>query len=135
MPSILSSAAPICISCIFSVYINLMQQLSLCCELCFMSRHKCVGSQLIVCNYFQASKAALVALYETLRVEVGADIHITIATPGFIESEMTKGKHLSGKGQVKVDPSMRDVRFIPCLWLRFFINFVRVSLILCMLVI
>lgn len=60
-------------------------------------------------SIYNASKAALVALYETLRVEIGSDIHITIVTPGFIESEMTKGKHLTGKGQVKVDLDMRDV--------------------------
>ncbi|XAR50354.1 11-beta-hydroxysteroid dehydrogenase [Bertholletia excelsa] len=42
-----------------------------------------------------ASKAALITLYETLRVEFGADIGVTIVTPGLIESEMTKGKFLT----------------------------------------
>jgi len=64
--------------------------------------------------YFQASKAAVVAFYETLRVEVGSDIHIMIVTPGFIESEMTKGKHLAGDGQMLVDDNVRDLGFSPC---------------------
>lgn len=54
----------------------------------------------------------MVALYETLRVELGSDIQITIATPGFVESEMTKGKHLAPEGLMNVDVNMRDVRFI-----------------------
>ncbi|KAJ8425911.1 hypothetical protein Cgig2_015729 [Carnegiea gigantea] len=39
-------------------------------------------------SIYSASKAAMVAFYETLRVEVGSDINITIVTPGFIESKM-----------------------------------------------
>ncbi|KAJ8422178.1 hypothetical protein Cgig2_015731 [Carnegiea gigantea] len=54
-------------------------------------------------SIYNASKAALVAFYQTLRVEVGSDIHITIVTPGFIKSEMTKGKHLAGDGRMIVD--------------------------------
>ena len=77
-------------------------------------------------DYFQASKAAVVAFYETLRVEVGSDIHIMIVTPGFIESEMTKGKHLAGDGRMLVDEAVRDVRFLPCF-------FVSCMIILCIL--
>lgn len=58
----------------------------------------------------QASKAALVSLYETLRVEVGADVGVTIVTPGYIESELTKGKVLlPPEGKMGVDQDMRDV--------------------------
>ncbi|KAJ8420441.1 hypothetical protein Cgig2_026597 [Carnegiea gigantea] len=57
-------------------------------------------------SIYNASKAALVAFYETLRVEVGSDIHITIVTPGFIKSEMTKGKHLAGDGRMIVDAAV-----------------------------
>jgi NAD(P)-dependent dehydrogenase (short-subunit alcohol dehydrogenase family) len=58
----------------------------------------------------QASKAALVSLYETLRVEVGSEIGITIVTPGYIESELTKGKFLLGPdAKMGVDQDMRDV--------------------------
>ncbi|XP_028765465.1 11-beta-hydroxysteroid dehydrogenase 1B-like [Neltuma alba] len=60
-------------------------------------------------NVYSASKAALVSMYETLRVEVGSDIGITIVTPGYIESEITKGKYLMGEGRVEVDQDLRDV--------------------------
>ncbi|GAU50848.1 hypothetical protein TSUD_76160 [Trifolium subterraneum] len=59
---------------------------------------------------YNASKAALVSLYETLRVEVGSNIGITIVTPGYIESELTKGKLLLGPdAKMGVDQDMRDV--------------------------
>ncbi|MED6121635.1 hypothetical protein PIB30_032072 [Stylosanthes scabra] len=60
-------------------------------------------------HIYNASKAALVSLYETLRVEVGSEVGITIVTPGYIESELTKGKFLSAQGKVEVDEDMRDV--------------------------
>lgn len=41
--------------------------------------------------WVQASKAAQISFFETLRTEFGSDIGITIVTPGFIESEMTTG--------------------------------------------
>ena len=40
----------------------------------------------------QASKAALISLYESLRIEFGSDIGITIVTPGLVKSEMTSGE-------------------------------------------
>ncbi|KMS97690.1 hypothetical protein BVRB_5g124740 [Beta vulgaris subsp. vulgaris] len=58
---------------------------------------------------YSASKAALVIFFETLRVELGGDIGITIVTPGLIESELTKGKFLSPEGKMVVDQEMRDV--------------------------
>ncbi|XP_054804464.1 11-beta-hydroxysteroid dehydrogenase A-like [Prosopis cineraria] len=60
-------------------------------------------------NVYSASKAALISMYETLRVEVGSEIGITIVTPGYIESEITKGKYLMGDGRVEVDQDLRDV--------------------------
>lgn len=57
----------------------------------------------------QASKAALVALFDTLRVEVGQDITITIVTPGWVESEITQGKFMMAGGEMRVDQDMRDV--------------------------
>ncbi|MED6216631.1 hypothetical protein PIB30_009520 [Stylosanthes scabra] len=60
-------------------------------------------------HIYNASKAALVSLYETLRVEVGSEVGITIVTPGYIESELTKGKFLTAQGKVEVDEDMRDV--------------------------
>ena len=57
----------------------------------------------------QASKAAVLNFFETLRMELRDEVGITIATPGWIKSEMTKGKHLSKEGTVEVDQDMRDV--------------------------
>jgi hypothetical protein len=51
-----------------------------------------------------------VQFFETLRVEVGDTIGITIVIPGVIESEMTKGKFLSDDGELSVKPpDQRDV--------------------------
>ncbi|KAK7291540.1 hypothetical protein RIF29_06769 [Crotalaria pallida] len=60
-------------------------------------------------HVYCASKTALVSLFETLRVEIGSDIGITIVTPGYIESELTKGKYLTAEGKVDVDQDLRDV--------------------------
>lgn len=64
-------------------------------------------------NVYNASKAAMVSLFETLRVEVGSEVGITIVTPGYIESEITKGKFLipneGGGGKMGVDQDIRDV--------------------------
>ncbi|GLT69232.1 hypothetical protein SLA2020_414000 [Shorea laevis] len=60
-------------------------------------------------SFYNASKAAVISFYKTLRVEFGSDIGITIVTPGLIESEMTQGKFLSKEGHVVLDPEMRDV--------------------------
>ncbi|XP_058226432.1 11-beta-hydroxysteroid dehydrogenase-like 2 isoform X1 [Rhododendron vialii] len=49
-------------------------------------------------SIYSASKGALVSFYETLRVEVGSDIGITIVAPGLIDSEMTKGESTSKAG-------------------------------------
>ncbi|XP_074315125.1 11-beta-hydroxysteroid dehydrogenase A-like [Silene latifolia] len=60
-------------------------------------------------SIYNASKAAMLAFFETLRVELGSDIKITIVTPGIIESEFTKGKVLTESG-MKVDQELRDVQ-------------------------
>ncbi|KAI3671446.1 hypothetical protein L1987_87184 [Smallanthus sonchifolius] len=57
-----------------------------------------------------ASKAALAQFYETMRVEFGSDVKITIVTPGFIESELTQGKFLSHEGKMVVDHVTRDMQ-------------------------
>jgi NAD(P)-dependent dehydrogenase (short-subunit alcohol dehydrogenase family) len=61
----------------------------------------------------QASKAAMVTFFETLSIEVGPEIKITIVTPGFIESEMTQGKFLVKEGKMEVDQDLRDVSSSP----------------------
>lgn len=58
----------------------------------------------------QAANAALINFFETLRTELGNQIGITIVTPGWIESEMSKGKFLKEHGEMVVDQEMRDVR-------------------------
>lgn len=47
--------------------------------------------------------------FETLRVEFGPEIGITLVTPGFIESELTQGKFLTKGGRLEVDQDIRDV--------------------------
>ncbi|OVA17458.1 Short-chain dehydrogenase/reductase SDR [Macleaya cordata] len=64
-------------------------------------------------SFYNASKAAVINFFEALRVEFGPDIKITIATPGYIESELTQGKFLSKEGQMEVDQEMRDVQIGP----------------------
>lgn len=51
-------------------------------------------------------------MYETLRIEFGPDIQITIVTPGFIESELTQGKFLLSEGKMTVDQDLRDVSLL-----------------------
>ncbi|XP_054793639.1 LOW QUALITY PROTEIN: 11-beta-hydroxysteroid dehydrogenase-like 4A [Prosopis cineraria] len=46
-------------------------------------------------SFYNASKAAMTSFFETLRAEFGADIGVTIVTPGFIKSEMTADEFLS----------------------------------------
>lgn len=42
-------------------------------------------------TFYNAAKAAVIQYYDTLRVEVGQDIAITVVMPGFVVSEMTAG--------------------------------------------
>ncbi|KAL5174197.1 11-beta-hydroxysteroid dehydrogenase 1B [Glycine soja] len=59
-------------------------------------------------SIYNASKAAVISLYETLRIELGRDIGITIVTPGLIESEMSQGKVLFKEGKMVSDQLIRD---------------------------
>lgn len=43
----------------------------------------------------QASKAALISFYGTLRLEIGSHIGITIVMPGLIDTEMTSPSSLA----------------------------------------
>ncbi|KAF7134241.1 hypothetical protein RHSIM_Rhsim08G0192100 [Rhododendron simsii] len=61
-------------------------------------------------SIYNASKAAMFALFETLRVEFAPEIHITIVTPGFIESELTQGKYLAKDGKLTLDLDIRDAQ-------------------------
>ncbi|GER35860.1 hydroxysteroid dehydrogenase 1, partial [Striga asiatica] len=61
-------------------------------------------------SIYNASKAAISQFFETLRVEFGLDIRITLVTPGYIESEITQGKFYTKVGKLQVDQDMRDVQ-------------------------
>jgi short-subunit dehydrogenase len=73
------------------------------------SMHASLSTLLLLIHLLQASKAAVVSFFETLRVEFGSDINITLVNPGLIESEMTKGKFLNKEGRMVVDQDIRDV--------------------------
>ncbi|KAI5560436.1 hypothetical protein BDE02_16G047400 [Populus trichocarpa] len=60
-------------------------------------------------TFYNASKAALVSFFETLRVECDSHIGITIVLPGLIESEMTVPDSLS-KFQAKLVPPIESTR-------------------------
>ncbi|PIA51026.1 hypothetical protein AQUCO_01100089v1 [Aquilegia coerulea] len=62
-------------------------------------------------SFYGASKAALVNFYDTLRVEFGSSVKITIASPGFTRTAMSKGKHLSMGGTVEINKSKTDALF------------------------
>ncbi|XP_042487762.1 11-beta-hydroxysteroid dehydrogenase-like 4A [Macadamia integrifolia] len=57
-------------------------------------------------NVYGASKAALINFYDNLRIEVAPEISIVVVSPGFIDSELTRGKHLTKKGEVEVDEKL-----------------------------
>ncbi|KAL0535278.1 hypothetical protein IC582_029605 [Cucumis melo] len=59
-------------------------------------------------SFYTASKAAVISFYETLRVEIGRDVGITIVTPGLTESEMTQGKFMFEDGKMYLDQELRD---------------------------
>ncbi|GMH31496.1 hypothetical protein Nepgr_033339 [Nepenthes gracilis] len=54
-------------------------------------------------SLYNATKAAMVGFLETLRIELGSSVKITIVAPGFVESEMTQGKCLSNGSKLIVD--------------------------------
>ncbi|KAM4107703.1 hypothetical protein ACJW30_04G164700 [Castanea mollissima] len=61
-------------------------------------------------SFYNASSVAVVSFFETLRVEVGTEIKVTIVALGFIESEMTQGKFLFDRPIMEVDQGLRDVQ-------------------------
>ncbi|KAF8113260.1 hypothetical protein N665_0053s0011 [Sinapis alba] len=61
-------------------------------------------------SIYCASKAAVIAFYETLRSEFGSKVGVTIVAPGVVDSEMTQGKFMTNNGQLIVDKEIRDVQ-------------------------
>ncbi|XP_059315881.1 11-beta-hydroxysteroid dehydrogenase A-like [Lycium ferocissimum] len=62
-------------------------------------------------SFYTASKAALLSFYETMKLELAPEISITIATLGFTDSEIVRGKHLKD-GVMQVDSEQASVRYI-----------------------
>ncbi|KAF6159681.1 hypothetical protein GIB67_029939 [Kingdonia uniflora] len=60
-------------------------------------------------SLYAAAKAAVINFYETLRFEVGDEVGITIATHGWIGSEMTGGKFKLDEGAEMQWKEERDV--------------------------
>ncbi|XP_042484414.1 11-beta-hydroxysteroid dehydrogenase A-like isoform X2 [Macadamia integrifolia] len=60
-------------------------------------------------SVYCASKAALIQFYDNLRVELAPNVSITIVSPGFVDSELTRGKLLTKRGEVEVDPVIRNM--------------------------
>lgn len=56
-------------------------------------------------SFYNAAKAALISFYETLRVEFGSDIGITIVTPGLIKTDMVQGEAFTSELQLGFFPS------------------------------
>lgn len=61
-------------------------------------------------SFYNASKAAVLRFYETLRAELGSEVGVTILTHGYVESEMTMGKAVQKDGVLVVDQEARDVQ-------------------------
>lgn len=64
-------------------------------------------------SLYSAAKAAVINFYETVRVEVGDAVGITIATPGWIESELTRGRFMTEEGEVQLKEEPREVHVNP----------------------
>ena len=62
--------------------------------------------------FVQAAKAALVNFYETLRFELNGDVGITIATHGWIGSEMSGGKFMLEEGAEMQWKEEREVKLL-----------------------
>uniref|UniRef100_A0A2N9J4J0 Ketoreductase domain-containing protein n=1 Tax=Fagus sylvatica TaxID=28930 RepID=A0A2N9J4J0_FAGSY len=63
-------------------------------------------------SFYNASKAAQISFFETLRTEFGPDIGITIVSPGLIQSEMTQGQYLSQASWVPAVTTERCAKVI-----------------------
>ena len=79
-----------------------------------------LGSDSLCCTS-QAAKAALVNFYETLRFELKDDVGVTIATHGWIGSEMTSGKFMLEEGAEMQWKEEREVS--PCQMVPFSFTF------------
>lgn len=51
----------------------------------------------------------MIGFFESLRGELDPEVTVSIVTLGFVESEMTEGKLVSGNGEVIVAPNLIKV--------------------------
>eukprot|EP00850_Spirogloea_muscicola_P009884 SM000056S18002 [mRNA] locus=s56:730278:732182:+ [translate_table: standard] len=58
---------------------------------------------------YNAAKAAIANLADTIRVEEAGEVHVTVIEPGWVESEMTMGKFINEEGNIVWDKNKRDV--------------------------
>ncbi|VAI27488.1 unnamed protein product [Triticum turgidum subsp. durum] len=59
-------------------------------------------------SFYNASKAAVIRFYETLRAELGPHVRVTILMPGYVVSNLTMGKGVQKDGNVGFDEEARD---------------------------
>uniref|UniRef100_A0A0A9GE08 Uncharacterized protein n=1 Tax=Arundo donax TaxID=35708 RepID=A0A0A9GE08_ARUDO len=64
-------------------------------------------------SFYNASKGAVIRFYETLRAELGSHVRVTILMPGYVVSNLTKGKGLQKDGLVGIDEEARDINVGP----------------------
>ncbi|KAH7307533.1 hypothetical protein KP509_22G064000 [Ceratopteris richardii] len=64
-------------------------------------------------SIYNAAKAGILNFYETLRLEVEPAVGIITVTPGYVESEMTKGKFMTREGKLVLDEETRDIQVGP----------------------
>ncbi|CAK7336756.1 unnamed protein product [Dovyalis caffra] len=61
-------------------------------------------------SIYNASKAAMLSFFDTLRVELGSRVHVLVVATGFIESELNQGKNWMKESTMDVDQDLRDVQ-------------------------
>ncbi|VAI13201.1 unnamed protein product [Triticum turgidum subsp. durum] len=64
-------------------------------------------------SFYNASKAAVIRFYETLRAELGPHVRVTILMPGYVVSNLTMGKGVQKDGNVGFDEDARDINVGP----------------------
>lgn len=61
-------------------------------------------------SIYNAAKGALLNFYDTIRVEAGPSLGVTIALPGWIDNEYSRGLHVTANGEIKSRDEARPKR-------------------------
>ncbi|KAG0558653.1 hypothetical protein KC19_10G043700 [Ceratodon purpureus] len=64
-------------------------------------------------SIYNGAKAGILQFFDTLRVEAGDTVGITVLMPGFTESEGTRGKMINENGEMIFNQKKRDEHFGP----------------------